>query len=52
MWLVKTIGYMVGIIFLLLLLLFLFCLIKAFYYSFIVKKKPYNYEKINIRNKK
>jgi hypothetical protein len=50
--LIKAIGYLAGIIILLLLVVFLFCLIKAFYYSFIVKKKPYNYEKINIRNKK
>lgn len=34
------------------LLAFLFCVIKAFYICHIAKKQPYDYKKVNVRFKK
>lgn len=49
---IKVIGYVVLIIILVFLVAFLECLLRAFYISFIVKKRPYNYRKIRMGKKK
>ncbi len=50
--LIKWIAIILLVIIGLILLAFLFCVIKAFYITNIAKKEPYKYKKVNMRSKK